>query len=135
MSSLRPDLVVNLNGADSITEEWVVQNYTLENHAFHIHQIHFRDISAGGRDPQNSPLLDTVNAPPAANVNGVPGTPGQRTLLTTFGRAQIGEFVFHCHVLGHEDAGIDAEDPRGRGLERLQRQDRIGGRIVGTIQS
>ncbi|MEA2770447.1 MAG: hypothetical protein QOD93_3409 [Acetobacteraceae bacterium] len=106
MSSLRPDLVVNLNGAESITEEWVIQNYTLENHAFHIHQIHFRDISAGGRDPQNSPLLDTINVPPAANVNGVPGTPGQRTLLMTFGRAQIGEFVFHCHLLGHEDAGM-----------------------------
>jgi Multicopper oxidase len=106
MSSLKPDLVVHLNGAASVTEEWVVQNYTLENHAFHMHQAHFRDISAGDRDPQNSPLLDTVNVPFAANVNGVPGTPGQTTLLMTFARAQIGEFVFHCHILGHEDLGM-----------------------------
>jgi FtsP/CotA-like multicopper oxidase with cupredoxin domain len=106
MSSLKPNVVVHLNGAASVTEEWVVQNYTLENHAFHMHQIHFRDISGGDRDPQNSPLLDTVNVPFAANVNGVPGTPGQTTLLMTFTRAQIGEFVFHCHILGHEDLGM-----------------------------
>jgi FtsP/CotA-like multicopper oxidase with cupredoxin domain len=106
MSSLRPDVVVHLNGADSVTEQWTIQNYTLENHAFHMHQIHFRDISSGGRDPQGSPLLDTVNVAPAENANGVPGAPGQVTLLMTFTRAQIGEFVFHCHILGHEDNGM-----------------------------
>jgi FtsP/CotA-like multicopper oxidase with cupredoxin domain len=106
MSSLRPDVVVHLNGADSVTEQWTIQNYALENHAFHIHQIHFRDISSGGRDPQGSPLLDTVNVVPAENANGVPGAPGQVTLLMTFTRAQIGEFVFHCHILGHEDNGM-----------------------------
>jgi len=106
MFSLRPDVVVHLNGADSVTEEWTVQNYTLENHAFHMHQVHFRDISSGSRDPQNSPLLDTVNVAPAADVNGVPSTPGQVTLMMNFTRAQIGEFVFHCHILAHEDAGM-----------------------------
>ncbi|HET6307847.1 MAG TPA: multicopper oxidase domain-containing protein [Rhodopila sp.] len=105
MSTLTPDVVVHLNGAASVTEQWVIQNYTLENHAFHIHQIHFRDISAG-RDPQDAPLLDTVNVPFAANMNGVPAAPGQSTLLMTFTQAQIGEFVFHCHILGHEDLGM-----------------------------
>jgi FtsP/CotA-like multicopper oxidase with cupredoxin domain len=106
MSSLRPDVVVHLNGADSVTEQWTIQNYTLENHAFHMHQIHFRDISSGGRDPQGSPLLDTINVAPAENANGVPGAPGKVTLLMTFARTQIGEFVFHCHILGHEDNGM-----------------------------
>jgi FtsP/CotA-like multicopper oxidase with cupredoxin domain len=105
MHSLQPDVVVHLHGTSSATEEWTIQNYTLELHAFHMHQIHFRDVSAG-TDPMSAPLLDTVNVPPAANVNGTPGTPGQTKIRLTFTKAQIGEFVFHCHVLEHEDAGM-----------------------------
>ena len=45
MHTLRPDLVMHLHGAQSVTEEWTMQNYTLEYHAFHIHQTHFRDVS------------------------------------------------------------------------------------------
>jgi FtsP/CotA-like multicopper oxidase with cupredoxin domain len=106
MTTLRPNMVVHLHGAQQVTEEWTIQNYSLEYHAFHIHQIHFRDISAGSRDPLQAPLLDTVNVPPAVNINGMPGQPGQTKILMTFTPAQIGEFVFHCHVLEHEDNGM-----------------------------
>jgi FtsP/CotA-like multicopper oxidase with cupredoxin domain len=106
MHSPRPDLVVHLHGAQSVTEEWTIQNYALEYHAFHMHQIHFRDISTGSLDPLDAPLLDTVNVPAAANNNGMPDVPGETKLLLTFTRAQIGEFVFHCHVLEHEDNGM-----------------------------
>ena len=106
MHRLRPDLVVHLHGADSVTEEWTIQNYTLEYHAFHIHQVHFRDVSAGSMSPADAPLLDTVNVPPAFNNGGTPGTPGQTKIMMTFTKAQIGEFVFHCHVLEHEDGGM-----------------------------
>jgi FtsP/CotA-like multicopper oxidase with cupredoxin domain len=106
MHSGHPDLVVHLNGGQSTTEEWTLQNYTLEFHAFHIHQIHFRDISAGTLDPLDTPLLDTVNVPPAVNNNGMPGAPGQTKIRLTLTKAQIGEFVFHRHILEHEDNGM-----------------------------
>lgn len=106
MHSLRPDVVVHLHGAQSVTEEWTIQNYTLEYHVFHIHQIHFRDISAGRHGPFDAPLLDTADVPPAANNHGMPGAPGQTKIVMTFTTAQIGEFVFHCHVLEHEDGGM-----------------------------
>ena len=105
MHAGHPDVVVHLHGADSVTEEWTIQNYTLEFHAFHIHQVHFRDITAG-RDPATAPLLDTVHVPFAARNGGAPGTPGQTRIRLTFTRAEIGEFVFHCHVLEHEDNGM-----------------------------
>ncbi len=106
MHSLRPDIVVHLHGAQSVTEEWTIQNYTLEYHAFHIHQVHFRDISGGSKSPSDAPLLDTVNVAPAVNNGGKPGAPGQTKIMMTFTPAQIGEFVFHCHVLEHEDGGM-----------------------------
>ncbi|HEY0424765.1 MAG TPA: multicopper oxidase domain-containing protein [Rhodopila sp.] len=106
MHTLRPDLVVHLHGGEKTTEQWTIQNYSLEFHAFHIHQVHFRDISAGSRDPFDAPLLDTVNVPPAGNNGGMAGAPGQTTIVMTFTKAQIGEFVFHCHILEHEDNGM-----------------------------
>ena len=92
--------------APSVTEQWTIQNYSLEYYAFHIHQIHFRDVTAGSLDPLDAPLLDTVNVPPAVDNEGFPGAPGQTKIRLTFTRAQIGEFVFHCHVLEHEDNGM-----------------------------
>jgi FtsP/CotA-like multicopper oxidase with cupredoxin domain len=47
-----------------------------------------------------------VNVPPAGNNGGMPGAPGQTTIVMTFTKAQIGEFVFHCHILEHEDNGM-----------------------------
>lgn len=103
--TLTPQVTVHLNGAQSVTEEWTIENYTLEIHAFHIHQMHFRDVT-GVEPATGRPLLDVINVPPAANLNGQPGTPGRVKLLMTFRRYQIGEFVYHCHVLEHEDNGM-----------------------------
>ena len=50
-----------------MTEDWLLQNYTLEVHNFHIHQMHFRDITAGDTSDR-APLLDTVNIPPATRA-------------------------------------------------------------------
>jgi FtsP/CotA-like multicopper oxidase with cupredoxin domain len=106
-----PDVVVHLRGKESVTEDWLLQNYTLEAHNFHIHQMHFRDITAGDTSDR-APLLDTVNIPPATralSADGsvdVPMTPGFTRVRLKFTRAMIGEFVFHCHFLSHEDAGM-----------------------------
>jgi FtsP/CotA-like multicopper oxidase with cupredoxin domain len=104
-----PNVVVHLHGADSVTEQWTIENDTLEVHAFHMHQIHFRDVTAGDGNPDHEPVLDTVSIPAAPNIDGVAGEPGVRVLKLTFTKAQIGEFVFHCHILEHEDNGMMAK--------------------------
>jgi suppressor of ftsI len=39
-------------------------------------------------------------------ATGYPGAPGYLKLSMTFTKADIGEFVFHCHILEHEDNGM-----------------------------
>ena len=108
--NLKPQVVVHLHGRDSVTEEWEIENSTLEIHAFHMHQIHFRDITDPGADPDLHPVLDVINFPAAPLIgdvaSGYPGAPGRLKLLMHFTRADIGEFVFHCHILEHEDSGM-----------------------------
>jgi FtsP/CotA-like multicopper oxidase with cupredoxin domain len=108
--NLAPQVVVHLHGRQSVTEDWLVENSTLEIHAFHIHQIHFRVLSDDRNDPTLQPLLDTVTIPAAPLIGdpatGYPGAPGYVRLRMTFTTADIGEFVFHCHILEHEDNGM-----------------------------
>jgi FtsP/CotA-like multicopper oxidase with cupredoxin domain len=107
---LTPQVVVHLRGKDRVTEEWLVENSTLEIHAFHMHQIHFRDVTVNSANPNLQPILDTIDLPAAPLVgdvsSGHPGAPGWVKLRMTFTKADIGEFVFHCHILEHEDNGM-----------------------------
>ncbi len=108
--SLAPQIVVHLHGQKSVTEEWLIENSTLELHAFHMHQIHFRDVTLHDAGPLSQPLLDTINLPPAPLIGdvatGMPGAPGWVKLRMTFTTQDIGEFVYHCHILEHEDNGM-----------------------------
>jgi len=109
--TLAPQVVVHLHGKPSVTEEWLIQNSTLEIHAFHMHQIHFRVIDDSQHNsPDVGNLLDVVNVPAAPLIGdvqtGYPGAPGFVRLRMTFTTADVGEFVFHCHILEHEDNGM-----------------------------
>ncbi len=108
--NLAPQVVVHLHGQQSVTEDWLVENSTLEIHAFHMHQIHFRDVTTDSPNPDDHPLLDVINLPAAPLIGdiatGRPGPPGWVKLRMTFTKADIGEFVFHCHILEHEDNGM-----------------------------
>ena len=64
-------------------------------------------------------LHDTFPVPPGANLDsmGIAATPGRVFLKITFRKAeQIGRYVYHCHILEHEDGGmmapIEVVDPR-----------------------
>jgi FtsP/CotA-like multicopper oxidase with cupredoxin domain len=111
--NLAPQVVVHLHGQPSVTEEWLVENSTLEIHAFHMHQIHFRDVTAPNTNPDLNPILDVITLPAAPLIGdvatGYPGPPGYVRLRMTFTTADIGEFVFHCHILEHEDNGMMAK--------------------------
>ena len=90
------------------TEEWVVENWTRELHAFHVHQLHFRVLEIDGQKQPNPELLDVVNVPFATNIDK-PGTvtvPGRVRIKLYFPEAMAGDILFHCHLVDHEDAGM-----------------------------
>jgi len=82
----------------------VIENRSRESHAFHIHQIHFVLTKWGGV-PVNEPFLrDTVDVPywdeKSARYPTVPLRMDFRNPDAT------GTFVYHCHLLEHEDGGM-----------------------------
>lgn len=116
------DPVTEIMAAGS-TEIWELHNTTVDAHPIHLHLVDFRILS---RQPFTGTLLDKPMGPggstsggyltkvalsgaarPAeANEAGRKDTvityPGEVTrLLVTFARP--GEYVWHCHILSHED--------------------------------
>jgi len=141
-------------------EPWELQNWTGEDHNFHIHQSRFSVNPAGNfqfPDPKLEPTEDsgirrtdvfvrdfvdptyadtyhdTVPVPrgqslcranpdlpgckgnPNLECSGKPDAPrcarpGIMSVLMDFSRAeQVGKFVYHCHILEHEDGGMMAQ--------------------------
>ncbi len=81
-------------------EEWTVLNTSQEIHPFHIHVNDFQVMSVNGVPRRAYSLQDTVPLPVARN--GVPGKVVIRMRIQTF----TGKYVFHCHILAHEDLGM-----------------------------
>jgi FtsP/CotA-like multicopper oxidase with cupredoxin domain len=111
-----PPAIITTQGS---VEKWIVQNHARENHELHQHQIHFMVLSqdnfeANGSQQApgiNGQFLDMIEVP-YCNAPG-PGCPApfpwpQVQLLMDFRGPDIGDFVFHCHILGHEDRGMMA---------------------------
>jgi FtsP/CotA-like multicopper oxidase with cupredoxin domain len=100
-----PPAIVTQVGA---VEEWTVQNRTRESHEFHIHQIHFlvesqdnfgKFVPAPGINGQ---YLDTIDLPAWDGSGAYPSV----RLRMDFRGDIAGRFVFHCHILSHEDKGM-----------------------------
>ena len=128
-----PPSIITTQGT---VEKWIVQNRAQENHELHQHQIHFKVLEQDNFEANgsvqapaiNGQFLDMIqvpfcNGPPPANNSNVPpacvdanGNPvipyPQVQLLMDFRGPDIGDFVFHCHILGHEDLGM-------MGIERV----------------
>jgi FtsP/CotA-like multicopper oxidase with cupredoxin domain len=99
-SSNVPNIVVKQGDV----EDWIIENRTTELHAFHIHQIHFELMDWNGI-PVNEPFLrDTVNVP---YYNGrTLQYPSVRLRMDFRDPNSVGTFVYHCHLLEHEDGGM-----------------------------
>ncbi len=109
-------------------EVWEIVNYTGELHNFHLHQNKFRltQQSDPGAPPNLVSFQDPANLiaqyePEARNnvstesvdvwhdVFPLPPYGGRIFITVPFmARQQVGTFVYHCHILSHEDAGMMA---------------------------
>ncbi len=90
-------------------EEWHVVNVSEEIHDFHIHQLHFLVERINGVKVAHPYWADSVIVPHRSVIGGK-STPGSLVLLMDFrDRIIRGEFVFHCHILDHEDRGMMAK--------------------------
>ncbi|AMA60175.1 hypothetical protein BCCGELA001_30730 [Bradyrhizobium sp. CCGE-LA001] len=117
---------------------WVLKNETGELHNFHIHQMKFRLATADELTTRFKIKLDGPPAepseicahPPACTTPGpvyklydtsssdqntrwhdtIPMPPGRRVyvIMSFVAGEQIGRYVFHCHILKHEDTGLMA---------------------------
>ncbi len=85
-------------------EEWTVRNVSGEHHVFHIHQTDFLVVETNGERNDIGRMMDTINVPYARA-----GQPGEVKLIMPFLKDRIaGRFVYHCHILEHEDGGMMA---------------------------
>ena len=96
--------VPNIIAKQGTVEDWIIENRSSELHAFHIHQLHFMLIDYRGR-PVNEPFLrDTVNVP---YFDGKTlDYPSVRLRMDFRDPNTVGDFVYHCHLLEHEDGGM-----------------------------
>lgn len=91
---------IDFRQEQGVTEVWEVYNRPDMMggmiHPFHIHGTQFKIISRDGKKPNPNEygLKDSVLVEPGERVK----------LLVTF--PEKGVFVFHCHILEHEDNGM-----------------------------
>ncbi|KJC56712.1 copper oxidase [Bradyrhizobium sp. LTSPM299] len=95
-----PDIVVKQGDV----EDWIIENRSMELHDFHIHQLHFELLDWSGIAVNEPFLRDTVNVP---YYNGrMLKYPSVRLRMDFRDPGIVGTFVYHCHVLEHEDGGM-----------------------------
>jgi FtsP/CotA-like multicopper oxidase with cupredoxin domain len=98
-----PPAIVTKVGA---VEDWTIENRTSEEHAFHMHQIHFLVMEVNGVPVPNPTMHDTYL------MQFWPGYgpyPSIKVRMDFRDPNIAGTFVYHCHVLDHEDAGMMAK--------------------------
>lgn len=94
-----PAIVTNVGAV----EDWTIENHSSEEHAFHIHQIHFLVMAINGVAVTTPTLQDTIQVPFWPGKGPYPSV----TLRMDFRDPTIaGTFVYHCHILDHEDSGM-----------------------------
>ncbi len=81
-------------------EEWTIRNDSDDLHVFHIHQVHFQLVELNGVAQPFVGYLDTVKVPERSVV---------KIILPFTNPLIVGKFMYHCHLLSHEDHGMMAQ--------------------------
>lgn len=81
-------------------ETWVFENKTQMLHPMHIHDVQFRIVARNGQPParREMGLKDVVLTHPGEKVE-------VRLAFTDYADS-VRPYMFHCHILEHEDAGM-----------------------------
>ncbi len=96
---LPPNIVVHQGDI----EDWTIENRSPEDHVFHIHQIHFQVLKVSGKPVADPTMRDTIDIPYWSGSGPYPAV----TLRMNFSDPKIvGTFLYHCHILKHEDMGM-----------------------------
>jgi FtsP/CotA-like multicopper oxidase with cupredoxin domain len=96
-----PNIIVH----QGTVEDWTVENTAMEDHIFHSHQIHFQVMAINGQSVNDPAIRDTMDVPYWSGTGPYPSV----TLRMDFRDSSIvGTFVYHCHILAHEDGGMMA---------------------------
>ena len=103
-----PDVIVRSGDV----EDWVIENRSLESHAFHVHQLHFLTLERDGAttlETDGTPTLeayfrDTIDVPYWDGTS--PTFPSVKLRMDFRDPNIIGKIPYHCHVLQHADGGM-----------------------------
>ncbi len=100
MNFKQPDITVR----QGTVEDWVVENRAREAHSFHIHQLHFQVMERDGI-PDIEPIMrDTIDLPYWDGHSQ--NYPSVKLRMDFRDPDIVGTFLYHCHILEHEDAGM-----------------------------
>lgn len=86
-------------------EEWRFRNTSLELHPIHLHVNDAQVMSVNGIPQDARSLVDTIPIPYATKDAEGKLVPGEVVMRFKF-RKFVGPYVFHCHILAHEDHGM-----------------------------
>ena len=78
-------------------ERWILRNSTDELHVFHFHQSDFQVVKINGKPVAFDTHRDNINLPVRGEVE---------VIIPFDMPCQVGDYVFHCHILCHEDGGM-----------------------------
>ena len=114
-----PPAIITNQGA---VEDWIIENHAPEVHEFHMHQIHFLLLAVNGVPvpPEQRQFYDTYQVGYWNQTGPYPSI----KVRMDFRGPVVGDFVYHCHILQHEDAGMMAiirvlPKTKGRSESRL----------------
>lgn len=94
----------NITTTVGAVEDWTIENRAEEAHEFHMHQLHFLVLEVNGQPVTQAELRDTYQ------VDAWDGTsttyPSIKVRMDFRDPEIAGTFVYHCHILQHEDRGM-----------------------------
>jgi FtsP/CotA-like multicopper oxidase with cupredoxin domain len=96
----QPDITVR----QGTVEDWVIENRAREAHSFHIHQLHFQLLERDARPSVEPMLRDTIELPYWDGYKN--RYPSVKLRMDFRDPAIVGTFLYHCHILEHEDQGM-----------------------------